>query len=136
MSTQLPFLKKLMLVEDEPDIRFVICQVLEKLGGFEVFPCSSGAEALETINTFDPQLVLLDVMMPDMDGPATLKALRKLPRLQALPIVFITAKTQLDEVEKLKKMGAQAVIKKPFDPKKLSEQLRSIWQEATQARAS
>ena len=66
--------------------------------------------------------------------PATLKALRKLPRLQALPIVFITAKTQLDEVEKLKKMGAQAVIKKPFDPKKLSEQLRSIWQEATQAR--
>jgi len=77
--------------------------------------------------TFAPDLLLLDVMMPGMDGPSTLKALRELSLLNGVPVVFITAKVQPSEIEHLKSLGADAVIAKPFNPMTLADQVQSIW---------
>jgi CheY-like chemotaxis protein len=77
---------------------------------------------------FAPDLVLLDVMMPEMDGPSTLAALRELPGMARIPVVFMTAKVQFAEITYYKSLGAREVISKPFDPMLLSDQLRRIWQ--------
>lgn len=120
-------LSRIMMVEDEPDIQNVAKLALELVGGFEVTICSSGAEALETVDGAGPELILLDVMMPGMDGPATLKALRERPSARAIPVVFMTAKVQPDEVAEYKTLGAADVIPKPFDPMTLADQVREIW---------
>ena len=121
-------LKRILYVEDEPDIQAVAKISLESVGGFELKVCSSGQEALEVAVSFAPDLLLLDVMMPDMDGPATLNALKGLPELIKTPVVFMTAKVQPSEVEELKKLGALDVIAKPFDPMTLAEDIMLIWQ--------
>ena len=92
-------LKKILYVEDEPDIQMVARVALENVGGFELLVCSSGAEAVEKAPAFEPDLFLLDVMMPDMDGPTTLEKLRNLPNLSDIPVMFMTAKVQPQEVE-------------------------------------
>ncbi|MHA7815408.1 MAG: response regulator [Pseudohaliea sp.] len=120
-------LRRLLLVEDDPDIRAVAGLALETVGGFEVLLCASGAEALAAAEAFAPDLVLLDVMMPAMDGPATLAALRELPALADTPAAFLTAKVQPGEVARLKGLGARGVIAKPFDPMTLAEQVRALW---------
>ncbi len=124
----MPELKRILFVEDEPDIRAVARIALERLGKFEVKICESGREAVECVEKFSPDLFLLDVMMPDMDGPETLAALRKFPEMAKVPAMFMTAKIQLQEVEELKAMGVIEVISKPFDALKLSGQLRSSWE--------
>ncbi len=121
-------LAKILYVEDEPDIQAIAKIALEVVGGFEVCICSSGNEALSAVQNFQPDMVLLDVMMPGMDGPATLKALKELPDINALPFVFMTAKVQPAEVEYFKSLGAIEVIPKPFDPMTLSEKVNAIWQ--------
>ena len=120
-------LKKILYVEDETDIQAVAKIALENVGGFTLEVCSSGAEALEKAPGFAPDLFLLDVMMPGMDGPATFQALRKLPGLENTPAIFMTAKVQPSEVESYKAMGAMEVIAKPFDPMTLSEQIKAVW---------
>lgn len=129
-------LSRILLVEDDPDIRKVAKMALERLGGYAVHVCGSGAEALAVIAAgaadteaggFAPDLVLLDVMMPEMDGPATLAALRRLPGAQRLPAVFLTARVQADEVARYKALGAADVIAKPFDPLLLAETVAGIW---------
>ena len=82
---------------------------------------------MDRVADFAPDLVLLDVMMPDMDGPATLRALRQLPGMAALPVVFMTAKVQPQEVAEYRARGALDVIAKPFDPMTLAAQVREIW---------
>jgi len=124
MSDQL---KRVLYVEDEPDIQMVARLALEALGGYSVEICSSGSEALERAPAFQPQLILLDVMMPGMDGPATLKNLRALPQFSATPVIFMTAKVQPNEVAEYKALGALDVIPKPFDPMTLSSQVQAIW---------
>ncbi len=119
-------LKKILYVEDEPDIRTIAVMSLE-MGGFEIQSCDSGKAALEVVDQFNPDLILLDVMMPNMDGPATLAALRKNPKSQKIPVVFMTAKVQSQEIAAYKKMGALDVIAKPFDPLLLSENILKIW---------
>ena len=119
---------KILYVEDEPDIQAVAKIALEAVGGFTVCICSSGAEALSKVLEFAPDLVLLDVMMPGMDGPATLKALKDLPELANTPFVFMTAKVQPSEVQHFKSLGAVDVIPKPFDPMTLSDRVKDIWQ--------
>lgn len=120
-------LQKIMLVEDEPDIQKVAVLALEAVGGFEVKVCSCGQEALETIADYSPDLVLLDVMMPNMDGPTTLKRLKEIPEFSNIPVVFMTAKVQPHEVEEYIAMGAVTVIAKPFNPMTLAEQVREAW---------
>ncbi len=120
-------LQRILFVEDDPDIQTVARMALEAVGGFRVLACSSGQEALEKLAEFPPDLVLLDVMMPGMDGPATLAALRRLPEAASIPVVFMTAKVQTQEVALYRELGAVDVIAKPFDPMSLPETVRSIW---------
>ena len=120
-------LNKILYVEDEPDIQAVTKLALEEIGGFSLEVCGNGDEALAKAVDFAPDLLLLDVMMPGMDGPTTLKALREIPELANTPAIFMTAKVQPHEVEEYKALGAVDVIAKPFDPMTLSENLRNIW---------
>jgi two-component system OmpR family response regulator len=120
-------LSRILFVEDDPDIQVVATLALESLGGFRVLACSSGAEALSRFAELAPDLVLLDVMMPGMDGPATLEALRRLPGGSTTPVVFMTARVQAHEVSRYKALGAVEVISKPFDPMRLAEVVREIW---------
>ena len=122
-------LKKILYVEDEPDIQAIAKIALEAVGNFELLVCSSGEEALSKVVEFSPQLLLLDVMMPGMDGPTTLQALWQLPEIKNKPAIFMTAKVQPDEVKEIKALGALDVIAKPFDPMTLSEQIKTIWQQ-------
>lgn len=120
-------LEKIMLVEDEEDIRAVAELALEAVGGFTLRACDSGANALDNLEAFQPQLILLDVMMPKMDGPSTLRAIREKPEFANIPAVFMTAKVQPEEVKGYLALGAVDVIPKPFDPMTLSDQIREIW---------
>ena len=117
----------ILYVEDEPDIQAVAQIALEAVGGFTLKICSDGLSALEEAADFAPDLLLLDVMMPGMDGPTTLIELRKIPALSQTPAIFMTAKVQSHEVEELINLGAIAVIAKPFDPMTLSSQIMEIW---------
>lgn len=121
-------LPRILYVEDEPDIQTVAKIALETVGGFEVKVCSSGQEALSAAEDFAPDMILLDVMMPGMDGPSTLEALRKKPSLADTPVAFMTAKVQPAEVEHYKSLGAREVIAKPFDPMTLADQVKAIWE--------
>ena len=124
-------LKLVLYVEDDPDIQMVAQMALEVVGGLKLRVCSSGKEALQaSASAVTPDLILLDVMMPDMDGPATLAELRKLPATAAVPVIFMTAKVQAAEVTYYKSIGAIGVIAKPFDPMLLAEQVRTLWQQA------
>jgi two-component system OmpR family response regulator len=121
-----PPLRRILFVEDDPDIQVVATMALESLGGFTVLACGSGAEALSRFDEFAPELVLLDVMMPGMDGPATLAALRQLPS-GGVPVVFMTARVQAHEIADYRQMGAVDVIAKPFDPMTLAATVQAIW---------
>ena len=119
-----------LYVEDDPDIQMVAQMALEVVGGLTLRSCSSGRDAVLAAIDYTPDLILLDVMMPDMDGPATLAALRKLPRTATTPVVFMTAKVQAAEVSHYRSLGAVGVIAKPFDPMLLAQQVRGLWAEA------
>lgn len=120
-------LRKVMLVEDEADIREVAKMSLEMVGGLHVEVCSSGEEALQKAPVFAPDLVLLDVMMPGIDGPTTLQRLRTQPGLESTPVVFMTAKVMQAELDEYRALGAADVIPKPFDPMTLSDRLKDVW---------
>ncbi|MBT5565150.1 MAG: response regulator [Rhodospirillaceae bacterium] len=120
-------LKKILHVEDESDIRAIAKMSLEKIGQLEVESCASGQDALDRVAAFAPDMVLLDAMMPEMDGPEVLKQLRARDDTNHIPIVFMTAKVQASEIEGYKVLGALEVISKPFDPMTLHQQLKDIW---------
>lgn len=121
-------LERILYAEDEPDIQAVAKLALEMVGGFQVLICNNGQEALESVDDFAPDLILLDVMMPGMDGPTTLKNLRANPATAAIPAIFLTAKVQPAEVAQFQALGALNVIAKPFDPMTLATQVRQIWE--------
>nr|WP_239556330.1 response regulator [Dyella flava] len=120
-------MQRILYVEDEPDIQAVARLALETVGGFTLCTCDSGKAALDAVQSFNPDMILLDVMMPGMDGPSTLSALRELPALKETPIVFMTAKVQAAEIARYRQQGALDVIAKPFDPMTLSNTVRDIW---------
>jgi two-component system OmpR family response regulator len=126
MKPELPY--SILCVEDDEDIRMVL-ELALSTGGFRTTVCSSGAEALHCVIEVRPDLLLLDVMMPGMDGPTTLRELRKLPQTEHTPAIYLTAKVQPTEIEEYLAGGACAVIPKPFDPIKLPERIREIWRE-------
>jgi CheY-like chemotaxis protein len=117
---------RILYVDDEADIREVAAIALELDPDFEVRTCASGPEALEVAPVWRPGLILLDVMMPGMDGPTTLARLRARPETAATPVVFITARTQAQEIERFLGLGAVGVIAKPFDPMTLAAQTRAF----------
>ena len=119
-------IKRILLVEDEPDIQTIAKLALKSIGGLTVHACSSGREALAAVTAFNPDCVLLDVMMPGMDGPTVLKALRALPACANTPVIFMTARVQPSEVAQYKELGALDVIAKPFDPITLADDIRRI----------
>ena len=122
-------LERILYVEDDNDIQAIAVMVLESINGFVVEACSGGAEAVNKAVAFAPDLILLDVMMPGMDGPETLHKLRQFDELKHTPVVFMTAKVQPQEVQGYLGLGAVGVIAKPFDPMNLAQQLRDIWAE-------
>lgn len=126
----MPELTRILHVEDDPSIQAVARVALEAVGGFTVLSCASGQEALERIQGFAPDFILLDVMMPGMDGPQTLEKLGERLDLQQIPVVFMTAKVQPAEIEHYRNLGARDVIIKPFDPMQLAAQVRQIWSRA------
>jgi CheY-like chemotaxis protein len=117
---------RVLYVEDEPDIQTIARLALETLGGFTVEMCSSGEAAILAAQrgTFD--LVLLDVMMPGIDGPTTLQRLREIPAFERVPVVFMTAKVQPDEIRRWRELGAVEVFEKPFDPMSLAARVGEV----------
>jgi two-component system, OmpR family, response regulator len=123
--------QRILYIEDETDLQWLVKHILESAGAFEVLLCSSGAEALRSIGEFAPDLVLLDVMLPGMDGFSILRELRALPECADLPVVFLTARPQEDD--EYLRSGAQGLITKPFEPRRLVEQVRAYARELAPA---
>jgi CheY-like chemotaxis protein len=119
-------IRKVLLVDDEADIRKIASLTLKHVGGWDVVVAASGREAVEAAARELPDVILLDAMMPDMDGPATFEALRANAKTAAIPVVFVTARLREDERERITRLGAAGVIAKPFDAMRLSDEVRRI----------
>lgn len=124
---------RVLYVDDEPDIREIAVLSLGLDPEIEIKACSSGPDALAAIEAWRPDIALLDVMMPGMDGPTTLARLRETEAGARLPVVFITARAQSHEVERFLALGAVGVIPKPFDPMKLAITVRAHLDQARAA---
>lgn len=121
-------LKKILYAEDEPDIQSIAQMSLEMMGGYEIHTCQDGQQAIDTVPSFQPDLLLFDVMMPHKDGPTAFKEIRSIAGFENIPVVFMTAKVQNHEIKEYLDMGAIDVISKPFDPMSLAESIKAIWQ--------
>lgn len=119
-------LSKVLLVDDEPDIRRIGQISLEHVGQWKVVQAQSGLQALSLAAHERPDVILLDVMMPELDGPETFARLREDPVTARIPVIFMTAKAQPHEVASYRALGAAGVIAKPFDPMSLPGEIRSI----------
>ncbi len=120
-------MNRVLHVDDEPDILEVSRLALEIVGGLTVEQACSAKEALKLLERFRPDLILLDVMMPEIDGPTLLTLLRQDPRWGSIPVVFMSAKVQTQEVRQYLAKGAAGVIPKPFDPMTLAAELKELW---------
>ena len=121
-------LQHILCVDDEADILEVAQLALETVGGFQVSCLNSGVEAVAKAAGIKPDLILLDVMMPQLDGPSTLKESRKNPALDQVPIIFMTARVQPSEIKAYMDLGAAGVTPKPFDAMALAGQITQIWE--------
>ncbi len=128
-------LKKVLYLEDDPHIAEIAMIALQDIGGFTVLHCATGADAVAKVSEFSPDLLLFDVMLPDMDGPQTLQAIRQIEHCDQLPVIFMTAKAQTHEQQQYIDLGALTVILKPFDAMMLGEQLTSIWNSRASAQS-
>jgi CheY-like chemotaxis protein len=117
---------RVLYVDDEDDIREVAAMSLELDPDFEVQTCASGEQAIAAATASPPGVILLDVMMPGLDGPETLALLQADPRTSRVPVIFITARTQAGDVRRLIRLGAIGHIAKPFDPLALAGQVRTL----------
>lgn len=122
-------LSKILYVEDDLHVRTTAKLVLEVIGRYTVRDCGSGQEALLAVADFQPDLILLDVLMPELDGLATLAMLRKLPQMADTPALFVTGLTTQDDVDRYMDAGAIGVIPKPLLPLRLTSQIRTLWEE-------
>lgn len=121
-------LRTLLYIDDDRDIRVIVQTALNLAPGLTVHTAESGEQGLEMARELRPDLVLLDFMMPGLDGPATLKRLRADPAIARIPVIFMTAKATTENAARFRALGASAVIPKPFDPMQLSAQVLSLWQ--------
>jgi CheY-like chemotaxis protein len=120
-------LNRVCYVEDDEDIQKIVRVSLERVGKMTVEIVGDPTQAIEVIKAFKPELVMLDWMMPGMDGPTLFRKMKELPEVRELPVVFITAKASQRELDELRALGAAGTISKPFSPRDLPEQLRAIW---------
>lgn len=120
-------LKKILYAEDEPDVRTVVELTIDAMSDYKIKTCDNGKKLLESVEEYAPDLILLDVMMPEMDGPTTFSNLQSSEKTKDIPVIFMTAKAQVHEVEKFKEVGALGVITKPFDPMSLCSEIDEIW---------
>ena len=117
---------KILIIDDEDDIREVAALSLESVSGWEVIVANSGAQGLARAIAHQPDAILLDVMMPGMDGPTTVRELRKNPATAKIPILLLTAKVQSSDQRRFADLGVEAVLFKPFDPLTLSAQIAGV----------
>lgn len=117
---------RILVIDDDEAIREVAQLTLEVLGGWQVSTAGGGADGVQTAVAERPDVILLDVMMPDVDGPSTLARLRALTATKDIPVIFLTAKIRAADHERFLGLGAQGVITKPFDPTSLSDQIFSL----------
>jgi CheY-like chemotaxis protein len=117
---------RVLIVDDERDIRRVARLSLSRVGKMEVDDAASGPEAVQKASALRPDAILLDVMMPSMDGPSTLAVLRGNPDTAPIPIIFLTAKVMTSELERLRGLGAAGVLTKPFDPMTFPSEVRAL----------
>jgi CheY-like chemotaxis protein len=120
-------LKRICYVEDDEDIQRIVRMTLERVGKMTVEVVGDPTMAIEAMTAFKPDLVMLDWMMPKMDGPTLFRQMKLRPETSSLPVVFITAKASQHDLEELLKLGAAGAISKPFSPRDLPDQLRAIW---------
>jgi CheY-like chemotaxis protein len=117
---------KVLIIDDDPDIRSIARLALSRVGGMDVIEASDGADGMRKAREEHPDVVLLDMMMPIMDGLETLAQLRAQPSTATTPVIFLTAKTVGAELERMTALGAAGVLTKPFDPRALSEAVRAL----------
>lgn len=117
---------RILIIDDEDDIREIAAMSLESVAGWEVMVANSGAQGLVRAASYKPDAILLDVMMPGMDGPSTFKELRSNPVTSKIPVLFLTAKVQASDRQRFAGIGVEAVLVKPFDPMTLSNQIASV----------
>jgi two-component system OmpR family response regulator len=120
-------LNRICYVEDDEDIQRIVRMSLERVGKMTVEVVSDPMKAIDAMLAFGPQLVMLDWMMPGMDGPTLFRKMKEQPSTSVFPVVFITAKASEKELGELRELGAAGTISKPFSPKDLPDQLRAIW---------
>jgi CheY-like chemotaxis protein len=120
-------LNRICYVEDDEDIQRIVRMTLERVGKMTVEVVGDPTMAIEAMTAFRPDMVMLDWMMPKMDGPTLFRQMKLRPETSSLPVVFITAKASQHDLEELLRLGAAGAISKPFSPKDLPDQLRAIW---------
>jgi CheY-like chemotaxis protein len=120
-------LNRICYVEDDEDIQKIVRLTLERVGKMTVEVVGDPLQAIDAIKAFKPELVMLDWMMPGMDGPTLFRKMKEVPEVSGLPVVFITAKASQRELDELRALGAAGTISKPFSPRDLPDQLRAIW---------
>lgn len=120
-------LNKILYAEDEPDVQTVVEMTIQTMSNYQIKICENGKKLLESIDEYFPDLILLDVMMPEMDGPTTFKYLQENENTKKIPVIFMTAKAQVHEIEKFKEIGVVGIITKPFDPLTLCDEIQEIW---------
>ena len=125
--------KRVLIIDDENDIREIASLALETGGDFDVTTADSGLAGLMLANTRRPDIILLDVMMPELDGPSTFRRLQESEDTRSIPVIFLTAKVQPGDRRKLADLGALGIIAKPFDPMQLAEEVAAIagWSQRT-----
>jgi two-component system, OmpR family, response regulator len=122
-------LKSILCIDDDPDILQIVELTLKALGGFEVSTHPGGAEAIAAAASCRPDLILLDVMMPELDGPAVLELLHSEAATQSIPVAFMTARVEAADVEEYLASGCAGVIAKPFNPATLAGEVRALWKD-------
>lgn len=121
-------LKTLLYIDDDANLRALVEMSLTTIGNYSVKACASGAEALSLLQHYAPDMILLDMMMPDMDGFETLSRIRACKTGENIPVIFITGESDSELlVDTFKQTGVIAVISKPFNPMHLVTQIRNIW---------
>ena len=121
-------LQRILLADDEPDILEISRIALETVGGYDVAVCESGSEFLKLLPGFQPDLVIIDALMPDMSGLEVLAEMRRMEGLDDVPAVFLTGLVLERDLRELRASGAVDIITKPFDPMKLPQRIERIWE--------